>query len=49
MDAFNQDLNKINQHTNGMEDVDLYGTNIVSVLKKILDIHATATITEIKK
>ena len=47
VDAFNQDLDKINWHTNGMEDVDQYGTNLLNVFNQILDIHAP--LTEIKQ
>ena len=44
---FNQDLDKINWDTTGLEDPDQYGDNFFNVFDKILDIHAP--ITEIKQ
>ena len=43
---FNQDLDKINWDTTGLEDAHEYGNNFFNVFNQILDIHAP--ITEIK-
>ena len=47
IDAFNEDLDKINWQTDGMQDVDQYITNFLNVFNQILDIHAPMT--EIKQ
>ena len=43
---FNQDLDKVNWDTSGLENASLYGNNILHVFNQTLDIHAP--ITEIK-
>ena len=46
LQKFNQDLDKINWDTTGLEDAHEYGNNFFNVFNQILDIHAP--ITEIK-
>ena len=47
VDAFCQDLDRIDWDSTNVKDVDLYGSNFLHVFNQILDIHAP--ITEIKR
>ena len=43
LQKFNQDLDKIDLDTAGLEDVHAYGNNLLNVFNQVLDVHAPMT------
>ena len=49
LDAFRQDLDKLDQDSTDVKHVDLYGSTFLHVFNRILDIHAPITKIKISK